>query len=76
MLNCGHNALSALDVTAWTQLETLSCPYNTIAELDLAHCTELVHLNCADNRIGNLDFSQTKLGYLEAQNNQLEEINM
>ena len=76
MLNCGHNALSALDVTACTQLETLSCPYNTIAELDLTHCTELVHLNCADNRIGNLDFSQTKLGYLEAQNNQLEEINM
>lgn len=76
MLNCGHNALSALDVTACTQLETLSCPYNTIAELDLTHCTELVHLNCADNRIGKLDFSQTKLGYLEAQNNQLEEINM
>ena len=76
MLNCGHNALSALDVTACTQLETLSCPYNTIAELDLTHCTELVHLNCADNRIGKLDFSQTKLGYLEAQNNQIEEINM
>lgn len=76
LLNCGHNALSALDVTACTQLETLSCPYNTIAVLDLTRCTELVHLNCADNQIGMLDFSQTKLGYLEAQNNRIEEINM
>ncbi len=75
-LNCCHNSLTVLDVTKCPKIDTLSCQYNSISELDLTSNTELVYLNCADNQIGALDLSQTKLGYLLAQNNRISTIDM
>lgn len=75
-LNCCHNSLTELDVTNCPLIDTLACEYNAISVLDLSKNKELVYLNCANNRIEELNFSNTKLGYLLGQNNQIRTVNM
>ncbi len=75
-LNCSHNALQELDLTKCVNIESVLCEWNQLETLDLKKCTELKHLNCANNMIRELDFSNTQLGYLLAQNNKIEKINM
>lgn len=53
-LDCCFNALTALDVSALTKLETLSCDNNRITTLDVSMCPGLTYLSCWDNRITSL----------------------
>lgn len=75
-LNCSHNSLSELDLTNCPKLDTLSCEYNNIVKLDLTKSVALTYVNCANNQIDGLDLSNTQLGYLLAQDNQIATINM
>ena len=75
-VNVSWNDLAALDITHCPLIDTLSCHWNSIAVLDLTQNVELKYLDCANNRIGKLDFSNTRLGYLLANDNLIAEIDM
>lgn len=75
-LNCSHNGLEELDLAKCKKISSVSCEWNMIKVLDLRQCAKLEYLNCANNLIGELDFSNTRIGYLLAQNNKITKINM
>ena len=48
-LYCGSNLLTALDVSANTELTVLSCPYNNLTKLDVSKNLKLTSLVCNYN---------------------------
>ncbi len=75
-LNVSWNDLTRLDISKCPLIDTMSCHWNKLTELDLTASKELIYLDCANNQIGRLDFSNTKLGYLLANDNKITEIDM
>jgi len=74
-LNCGANALGALDVADNGRLELLLCGGNDIASLDLARCAALRRLVCGDNLLTALDVAgNTALEELECYGNDIDVI--
>ena len=71
-LDCGHNHLTALDVSKNTKLTKLYCYKNQLTALDVSNNTELERLNCSWNDLTSLDLSKnTKLNDLNCAYNEL-----
>lgn len=60
-LQCDGCALTSLDVSACTGLESLICYNNGIESLDLSSNTALAELNCSYNKLSGLDLSANTL---------------
>ena len=71
-LNCGHNQLEVLNVTACDSLTTLSCNNNQLTKLNIGGNIPLSQLNCSSNKLEVLDVSEcTQLKSLNCSSNQL-----
>lgn len=55
ILRVGGVGLTSLDVSALTNLTSLSCQGNELEELDIGYNMQLTTLNCADNNLTYLD---------------------
>jgi len=56
-LECSHNLIVTLDVTALTALEDLICPTNQLTSLNINGLLNLKIINCTDNHLSSLDLS-------------------
>ncbi len=56
-LQCDGCALTSLDLSKCTKLETLNCYNNELTALDLSNNTSLSFLSCSNNHITSLDLS-------------------
>ena len=54
-LNCNHNMLTSLDLSANTKLTGLLCSDNLLSSLDLSGITGLTYVECAGNRLTDLN---------------------
>ena len=71
-LSCGHNQLTALDVSRNTALTTLSCSDNQLTALNVSGNAALIGLSCSYNQLAALDVSKnTALTSLSCNSNQL-----
>ena len=71
-LECDHNRLTALDVTANLLLNHLECDSNSLTTLDVSTNLNLTHLECDSNRLTALDVTTNLLlNHLECQGNSL-----
>ncbi|MDR0304973.1 MAG: hypothetical protein LBH98_09460, partial [Chitinispirillales bacterium] len=76
-LYCGHNGLTALDVSQNTNLTVLCCNDNQLTTLDVSNNKKLKSLFCHNNQLTELDVSNnTKLIALYCQLNQLTELDV
>ena len=76
-LNCHGNKLTALDVSALTELELLFCYENELTELDVTMLSKLRGLYCFTNQIPEIDVTQNPLlQYFFCYNNLLTEIDV
>ena len=76
-LNCGFNALTALDVSANTKLLYLYCNCDGLTSLDLSANTALQYLDCYANSLASLDVSaNTQLQWLRCGNNDLTSLDL
>ncbi|MCR5531018.1 MAG: InlB B-repeat-containing protein [Lachnospiraceae bacterium] len=72
MLFCNDNKLMSLDLSANTEIVTVSCIGNKIESLDFSNNKKLEALNCPDNNLKELNVSNcTQLKRLDASNNPL-----
>jgi RNA recognition motif-containing protein len=60
-LNCSHNSLDSIDVSANTALTNLNCSYNSLDSIDISYNTALTAFNCDSNLIASLDVSTNVL---------------
>ncbi len=56
-LNCTHNQISVLDMSANTLLEELSCGYNILANLYVSTCKALKTLECDGCQLTEIDLT-------------------
>jgi len=76
-LNCGNNAITALNVSNNQLLDKLYCSFNNISTLDLSANTALTVLSCSFNMLTTLDVSaNTSLKQIECSNNDLSYLNI
>ena len=76
-LYCGHNQLTALDLSNNTQLIWFECGNNQLTALDVSQNPALFELSCYDNQLKSLDVSKnTALEWLSCDNNQLTVLNL
>ena len=67
-LDCNHNKLTSLDVSANTALTFLHCYSNQLTSLDVSANTALTNLHCGSNQLTSLDVSlNTALTYLNVE---------
>lgn len=72
LLDCSNNALSALNVSKATLLQSLICHRNQLTELNLNSNKQLVKLRCSENQLTALSTSlNTALKELICYDNQL-----
>ena len=74
-LNCAYNKLSALDLSAFPNLQELFCVDNNLTVLDLSYTPNMLTLDCKANRLDMLDITPAQnLDHLECgiqQNNRV-----
>ncbi len=76
-LDCSHNQLTSLDVSANTALVYIHCYNNQLTSLDVSANTALDYLHCADNPLTSLNVStNTALTRLHCYNAQLTTLNV
>ncbi len=76
-LTCCDNQLTALDVSANTELTTLFCSNNQLTTLDVSKNSALLHLACDSNQLTMLDMSKnTVLNSLVCGCNQLTSLDV
>jgi hypothetical protein len=56
-LDCSHNPLTGLNVSANTALTYLNCSVNQLTSLNVSANTALTYLNCSVNQLTSLDVS-------------------
>ncbi len=72
LLDCSHNNLTNLDVSANAELSSLLCGQNHLTTLDVFANTALVYLSCGQNQLTTLDASASNnLQTLYCYSNQL-----
>ncbi len=72
ILDCNHNSISTLDLTALTSLVEVTCNDNQLTSLNVSGLTALGRVDCSNNLLTSLDLSSaTSLGQLWCYNNQL-----
>ena len=59
-LDCSNTGLTTLDVSAYSNLETLLCNDNSLAELLLSQNTKLTTLECHNNSLQDLNLDANK----------------
>ncbi|MWB95869.1 T9SS type A sorting domain-containing protein [Flavobacterium sp. GA093] len=76
-LNCSKNALTAIDLSQNTQLESLSIVANKLTQLNLDNNIALTNLNCGNNMLTSLNVSKnTLLTSLACHYNQITSLNV
>ena len=76
-LSCGHQQLTALDVSNNSALKELYCYSNQLTTLDVSNNSALEELFCDSNQLTALDVSNnTALNVLSCKNNQLTGLNI
>ena len=72
VLDCSHNALTALDMAKHPKLSALYCYHNALTSLNVSGNPALTLLDCDDNSLISLDVTHNAaLTDLYCQNNQL-----
>lgn len=75
-LNLSENNFTDLDFSAYSHLRMLALGYNALTSLDLSKSKNLQVVNVAGNSIGSLTLDNPNLWYLDANSNQLTDINL
>jgi len=76
-LDCSFNAITSLDVSQLTLLQTLICNDNQLLSLNIAGASALSLLDCDLNQLTNLDVSQhSNLQSLYCYSNQLTSLDL
>ena len=71
-LDCSHNQLTDLNVSANTALNSLTCNTNHLTTINVTSNSTLTYLSCGFNQLTNLDVSaNTAFTYLECAGNLL-----
>lgn len=73
-LNLSENNFASIDFASYPNIKMLAVGYNQLAALDLSHNQKLQLVNAAGNNISSITFSNPNLWYLDANANQLADI--
>lgn len=78
MVDCASQQLSAIDVTAMTDLNTLLCQNNQLQALDVTGNINLRKLNCSYNKLTGLTLGSKLTGLLElvVNNNEISTLSL
>jgi Leucine-rich repeat (LRR) protein len=74
-LTCNNNAISALDLSTNSSLNTVFCDNNNISNINFGTQNSLINLQCDSNQISTLDVSNLiNLKYLKCSWNQISSL--
>ena len=76
MIN-GRGALTELNVSGCTKLETIDCNFNQLTKLDISGCINLYKLICSDNQLAGINTDGClSLDIMDCRNNKLTELDL